>query len=106
MIIPITAHGLRKRSAIYKRKFRINLIIIAKLPPKQRIIDIAKVTKICYNNKNMAKRPFIRKQKRKQHGTTFWDSEYTNASHLKLSTEASEDLEKFTRWLARQNDTA
>lgn len=54
----------------------------------------------------MAKRPFIRKQKRKQHGTTFWDSEYTNASHLKLSTEASEDLEKFTRWLARQKDTA
>jgi SAM-dependent methyltransferase len=53
----------------------------------------------------MAKRPFIRKQKRKQHGTTFWDSEYTNASHLKLSTEASEDLEKFTRWLARQKDT-
>lgn len=54
----------------------------------------------------MAKRPFIRKQKRKQHGTTFWDSEYTNASHLKLSTEQSEDLEKFTRWLARQKDTA
>jgi len=53
----------------------------------------------------MAKRPFIRKQKRKQHGTTFWDSEYTNASHLKLSTEASEDLEKFTRWFARQKDT-
>lgn len=53
----------------------------------------------------MAKRPFIRKQKRKQHGTTFWDSEYTNASHLKLSTEASEDLEKFTRWLARQKNT-
>ncbi len=53
----------------------------------------------------MAKRPFIRKQKRKQHGTTFWDSEYTNASHLKLSTEPGEDLEKFTRWLARQKDT-
>jgi len=53
----------------------------------------------------MAKRPFIRKQKRKQHGTTFWDSEYTNASHLKLSIEASEDLEKFTRWLLRQKDT-
>jgi SAM-dependent methyltransferase len=54
----------------------------------------------------MAKRPFIRKQKRKQHGTTFWDSEYKNASHLKLSTEVSEDLEKFTRWLARQKDIA
>lgn len=54
----------------------------------------------------MVKRPFIRKQKRKQHGTTFWDSEYTNASHLRLSSEASEDLEKFTRWLACQKDTA
>lgn len=51
----------------------------------------------------MAKRPFIRKQKRRQHGTTFWDSEYKNASHLKLSTEASADLTKFTRWLARQD---
>lgn len=50
----------------------------------------------------MAKRPFIRKQKRKQHGATFWDSEYKNASHLKLSTEVSEDLAKFTRWLPRQ----
>lgn len=53
----------------------------------------------------MAKRPFIRKQKRRQHGTTFWDSEYKNASHLKLSTEASSDLLKFTRWLARQPET-
>lgn len=50
----------------------------------------------------MAKRPFIRKQKRKQHGVTFWDSEYKNASHLKLSTEVSEDLAKFTRWLPRR----
>jgi len=53
----------------------------------------------------MAKRPFIRKQKRRQHGTTFWDSEYKNASHLKLSTDASTDLIKFTRWLTRQADT-
>ncbi len=52
----------------------------------------------------MAKRPFIRKQKRKTHGATFWDSEYKNASHLKLSTEASSDLLKFTRWLTRQDD--
>jgi ubiquinone/menaquinone biosynthesis C-methylase UbiE len=50
----------------------------------------------------MAKRPFIRKQKKKQHGTTFWDNEYKNATHLKLSTDHSEDLEKFTRWLGRQ----
>ena len=49
----------------------------------------------------MAKRPFIRKQKRKQHGTTFWDNEYKNADHLKLSSDHSEDLEKFTRYVIR-----
>ena len=49
----------------------------------------------------MAKRPFIRKQKRKQHGTTFWDNEYKNADHLKLSADHSEDLEKFTRYVIR-----
>lgn len=54
----------------------------------------------------MAKRPFIRKQKRKRHGATFWDHEYTTGGNLKLSTNQSEDLEKFTRWLARQKDTA
>ena len=51
----------------------------------------------------MAKRPFIRKQKRKQHGVTFWDSEYASGGqHLALSEEESEDLAKFTRWLSRQ----
>ncbi len=50
----------------------------------------------------MAKRPFIRKQKKKQHGVTFWDNEYKNANHLKLSTDHSEDLEKFTRWVIRE----
>lgn len=50
----------------------------------------------------MAKRPFIRKQKKKQHGATFWDNEYKNANHLKLSTDHSQDLEKFTRWIPRQ----
>lgn len=51
----------------------------------------------------MAHKPnFTRKKKRKQHGATFWDSEYKNPTHLKLSTEPSEDLEKFTRWLIRQ----
>lgn len=50
----------------------------------------------------MAKKPFIRKQKRKRHGETFWDNEYTSGGHLKLSVEPSEDLEKFTRWLNRQ----
>lgn len=58
----------------------------------------------CYLS--MAKRPFIRKQKRKRHGTAFWDQEYTNAENLQLSTEPSEDLEKFTRWLGRQKNVA
>lgn len=51
----------------------------------------------------MAKRPFIRKQKRKKHGVTFWDNEYKNADHLRLSTDHSEDLEKFTRFVIRRN---
>ena len=54
----------------------------------------------------MAKRPFIRKQKRKRHGATFWDCEYTEGGHLKLSDDAAEDLKKFTRWLTRQTGSA
>ena len=51
----------------------------------------------------MAFKPnFVRKKKRKQHGATFWEAEYNNPSHLKLSTNVSEDLEKFTRWISRQ----
>lgn len=51
----------------------------------------------------MAKRPFIRKQKRKRHGSTFWDNEYASGGkHLALSSDESEDLAKFTRWLGRQ----
>ena len=52
----------------------------------------------------MPKRPFKRKIKRKRHGATFWDHEYTQGGHLKLSTDESEDLAKFTRWLNRQKD--
>lgn len=53
------------------------------------------------------KRPFIRKQKRRQHGQTFWDSEYAKGGeHLALSSEESEDLAKFTRWLGRQKREA
>jgi ubiquinone/menaquinone biosynthesis C-methylase UbiE len=51
----------------------------------------------------MAVKPnFKPKKKRKVHGATFWDKEYTNPEHLKLSTVESEDLAKFTRWLIRQ----
>lgn len=45
---------------------------------------------------------FVRKKKRKVHGPTFWDAEYTNPSHLKLSDKESEDLAKFTRWVIRR----
>ncbi len=51
----------------------------------------------------MAHKPnFIRKKKRKIHGDTFWDREYKNPEHLKLSHNPAEDLVKFTRWLVRQ----
>jgi len=46
---------------------------------------------------------FVRKKKRKVHGATFWDNEYTNPQHLKLSDKESEDLAKFTRWIIRRD---
>lgn len=53
----------------------------------------------------MAVKPnFTKKKKRKVHGATFWDNEYTNPQHLKLSTAPSGDLEKFTRYLERQKN--
>lgn len=45
----------------------------------------------------------VRNRKKNRHGTAFWDSEYTKAEHLALSTEASDDLEKFCRYLERQS---
>jgi SAM-dependent methyltransferase len=44
---------------------------------------------------------FTKKKKRQVHGATFWDTEYNNPQHLKLSTKESEDLAKFTRWVIR-----
>ena len=44
----------------------------------------------------------VKNHKKSKHGTAFWDSEYNKPEHLALSTEASEDLEKFLRWLERQ----
>jgi SAM-dependent methyltransferase len=40
--------------------------------------------------------------KRKRSGQAFWDAEYKEAGHLALSLNPSEDLEKFTRWLERE----
>jgi len=51
----------------------------------------------------MPKKPnFTPKKKRKVHGAAFWDREYTNPEHLKLSERESADLAKFTRWIVRQ----
>lgn len=44
---------------------------------------------------------FVKKKKRQVHGPTFWDAEYTNPKHLKLSEKESADLAKFTRWVTR-----
>lgn len=44
--------------------------------------------------------------KRKRSGQAFWDAEYKNAGHLALSTNPSEDLEKFVRWLERAEGNA
>lgn len=53
----------------------------------------------------MAVKPnFTKKKKRKVHGATFWDTEYTNPSHLKLSTAESGDLAKFMRFMERQKN--
>jgi SAM-dependent methyltransferase len=54
----------------------------------------------------MARKPnFTKKKKRKVHGAAFWDREYTNPQHLKLSETESGDLVKYLRWLERQKET-
>ena len=54
----------------------------------------------------MPRKPnFTPRKKRKIHGATFWDQEYTTPAHLKLSTRESADLAKFTRWLTRRGRT-
>jgi len=40
--------------------------------------------------------------KRKRSGQAFWDAEYKDGGHLALSMNPSEDLEKFVRWLERE----
>ena len=41
-------------------------------------------------------------QKRPVSGKGFWNNEYRDGGHLALSMNPSEDLEKFTRWLIRE----
>lgn len=51
----------------------------------------------------MPRKPnFVKKKKRQIHGATFWNKEYTNPEHLKLSMTESSDLTKFTRWIIRR----
>lgn len=38
----------------------------------------------------------------RQSAKKFWDKEYKKPEHLSLSTEPAEDLEKFARWLVRE----
>lgn len=53
----------------------------------------------------MARKPnFIRRNPKNTKGA-FWDLEYTEAGHLAMSENPSEDLEKFVRWLAREKDS-
>lgn len=40
--------------------------------------------------------------KKRGNGQKFWDTEYKKSGHLTLSTEESEDLAKFTRFLERE----
>jgi len=49
------------------------------------------------------KRKYLTTNKR---GSTFWNKEYINAEHLALSTNPSEDLIKFIRWLEREHHYA
>lgn len=51
----------------------------------------------------MPRGPFKRKPKRRRHGQTFWEQEYTTNKHFALSHEPSADLQKFLRWLDRQD---
>lgn len=41
--------------------------------------------------------------KKKGKGKEFWNAEYKDGGHLALSTNVSEDLEKFTRFIIREN---
>lgn len=42
-------------------------------------------------------------KKRRGKGKEFWNIEYKDGGHLALSTNQSEDLEKFTRWVERES---
>ncbi len=43
-------------------------------------------------------------KKKRRNDRKFWNKEYKESGHLSLSTNPSEDLLKFTRWMGRQDD--
>ncbi|PIT89316.1 MAG: hypothetical protein COU27_00960 [Candidatus Levybacteria bacterium CG10_big_fil_rev_8_21_14_0_10_36_7] len=43
------------------------------------------------------------KKKGSKSSQSFWEKEYKNSGHLALSTNPSEDLEKFTNWLEKEH---
>lgn len=45
----------------------------------------------------------MKKRKKKVHGKEFWNAEYKDGGHLALSTDVSEDLEKFIRFVERES---
>lgn len=46
------------------------------------------------------------KNKKRGKGANFWDAEYKDGGHLALSTNVSEDLEKFVRFMERESGRA
>ena len=50
----------------------------------------------------MRERKKMRFRKQKRQSGSFWEKEYKSGEHLALSTNASEDLQKFMRWLSRE----
>jgi SAM-dependent methyltransferase len=51
----------------------------------------------------MQEKKKMRFRKQKRQSGSFWEKEYKSGEHLALSTNASEDLQKFTRWLLREH---
>lgn len=52
----------------------------------------------------MQEKKKMRFRKQKRQDGSFWEKEYKSGEHLALSTNASEDLQKFMRWLSREHD--
>ncbi len=76
-----------------------------------RDVPLCEIPRSWYIVRPMA-RPWSRKKAKRQiresgrnkgRGGAFWNKEYKNKEHIVLSSNPSEDLVKFTRWLSRQH---